>query len=233
MAICLLACAALGGAYAWQKSRHSGTSALPPAGHTTSPSAPPTPTPTPTPTPPPGPWRFIGTRISDPAPLTTSQLFPLRFSAAGAYTRTVRHTGKKCGAAIVGSRLQAAVAHAGCTQVLRASYVSVKKKQMGTIGVLNLKSFSAARKAGKSAGAAQFIQPLDAPKGPTHSLSKATGLEEAEVKGHYLILVLADFTDRRAPRSKAQRRALETFMSNLIKQTVNVSLTTRMVTGKP
>jgi hypothetical protein len=204
-----------------------GTLTSPSAGSSPSPSA------SPTPSPPPGPWRYIATRADDPAPLTLAELFPLRFSAGGTYTRTVRRSGKNCGSALVGSGLQSAVRKARCTQVLRASYLSLSKKQMGTIGVLNLKTFSAARKAGKEAGSARFIKPLDAAKGPTRNLAKATGLEEAEVKGHYLILVLADFTNLHAPKTRAQRRTLETFMSQLFRQTVNLSLTSRMVTGKP
>jgi hypothetical protein len=202
------------------------------AGSKADPSAGPSPSPSASPAPP-GPWRFIATRADDPVPLTLTELFPASYSAGASYARTIRRRGTDCSPAVTGARLQTAVKRGGCSQVLRASYLSAGKKQMGTIGVLNLKTFSAAEKAGKAAGPAQFIAPLDAAKGPTRSLSKAAGLEEAEVKGHYLILVLADFTNLRAPKTKAQRNALESFMSQLIEETVNVSLTSRMVEGKP
>jgi hypothetical protein len=216
--------------------KHGGSAAAAPDASgpaTTSPAARPSPSPSASPLPPAGQWRYITTRASDPSPLTVAELFPAGFSAGASYTRTVRRNGTDCSAAVVGARLQSAVSRAGCSQVLRASYLSVSKKQMGTIGVLNLKTFSAAERAGKAAGSTQFIAPLDAAKGPTRNLTKAAGLEEAEVKGHYLILVLADFTSLRAPRTKVQRSALEAFMSQLIKETVNVSLTSRMVTGEP
>jgi hypothetical protein len=183
--------------------------------------------------PPPGRWRYIAARASDPLPLTLSELFPARFTAGAAYTRAAGLTGRKCAAGVVGQRLQHAVASAGCSQVLRATYLSVGKKQMGTIGVLNLRTAAAAATAGKAAGAAQFIRPLNAKRGPASKLSKAVGLEEAEVKGHYLILVFADISSGHAPKAKAQRQALVIFMNQLIRHTVNVSLTSRMVAGKP
>ena len=134
---------------------------------------------------------------------------------------------------MVGQQLQHAVANAGCTQVLRATYLSAAKKQMGTIGVLNLRTAAAAAKAGKMTGPARFIKPLNAKRGPASKLSKAAGLEEASVKGHYLILVFADGTSGQAPKGKSQRQALVVFMNQLIRHTVNLSLTSRMVAGKP
>jgi hypothetical protein len=104
---------------------------------------------------------------------------------------------------------------------------------MGTIGVLNLANSASAGKAGKATGSSQFISQLNAASGPTHSLTKGTGLEEAEVKGHYLILTWVEFTNHRAPRTAAAKALLKTFSADLISQTANVSLTSRMVTGKP
>src|SRR6185437_11892832 len=82
---------------------------------------------------------------------------------------------------------QAIVRKGGCTQVVRASYLSSNRKVMATIGVLNLSDVAAAEKAGKASGAAQFIRQLPGPHGPTRNLSKGTGIEVAEIKGHYLI----------------------------------------------
>lgn len=219
------------------KHHQQASSARPPAAQTPAavvPAASPAPTsPSASATPPQGRWRYISARSSDPLPLTLSELFPARFTAGAAYTRSAGLVGKKCAAGVVGQRLQHAVADAGCSQVLRASYLSAGKKQMGTIGVLNLRTATAAAKAGKNTGPAQFIRPLNAKRGPASKLSKAAGLEEAEVKGHYLILVFADGTGGQAPKGKAQRQALVMFMNQLIRHTVNVSLTSRMVAGKP
>ena len=134
---------------------------------------------------------------------------------------------------MVGAQLQHAVRRPECSQVLRASYLSVSKKLMGTIGVLNLKTFKTAEKAGKAAGPSEFISQLNAAKGPTRNLTKGTGIEQAVVKGHYLILVWAEFTTLHKPKTKKQRKELEAFINLLIGKTANVSLTSRMVTGKP
>jgi hypothetical protein len=181
-----------------------------------------------------GPWRDITSQAVDAQPLSTGELYPARFSSGGdAGVRTVDKANTKCTNAVIGSALRAAVSKGGCTQVIRASYLSTDKKIMATIGVLNLVDVAAAEKAGKAAGAAEFIRQLPAAKGPTRKLTQGTGLEEAEVKGHYLILIWTEFADLQAPSGKKQRRELTKFSAGLFAGTANVSLTSRMVTGKP
>jgi hypothetical protein len=181
-----------------------------------------------------GPWQHIGTRAEDPAPLTLGQLFPAQFAVGGAsYVRTAEAGSSDCASAVFGSALQSAVRKQGCSQVMRASYLSAGQKIMGTIGVLNLTTSNAANAVGKVTGSSEFIAQLTAPSGPTHNLTKGTGLEEAEVKGHYLILTWVEYTDLRAPSTSAERAQLKAFSADLINQTANVSLTSRMVTGEP
>ena len=188
----------------------------------------------PTPTPSPGPWRDITSQAVDPQPLTIAELYPAQFTFAGnSGVRTVAKANTKCTSALIGTKLRSAVRKGGCTQVIRASYLSTDRKIMATIGVLNLVDVAAAEKAGKATGAAEFISQLPGPKGPTHNLTKGTGLEEAEVKGHYLILIWTEFANLHAPKGKAQRKQLTTFSADLFAGTANVSLTSRMVTGKP
>jgi hypothetical protein len=182
----------------------------------------------------PGPWGDIVSRASDPAPLTLTELFPAEFTnGAAIYAKTVQQARPRCPGALIGSQLISAVKKAGCSQAMRASYLSSDQKLMGTIGVLNLNTATAAGKAGKAVGPSEFIAQLPAKTGPTKKLAKGTGLEAAEVKGHYLVLVWAEFSNLKAPRSPAQRQDLETFIGLLIQKTANVSLATRMVTGKP
>jgi hypothetical protein len=181
-----------------------------------------------------GPWRDITSQAVDAQPLGIGELYPARFSSGGdAGVRTVDKANTKCTNAVIGSALRAAVSKGGCTQVIRASYLSTDKKIMATIGVLNLVDVAAAEKAGKAAGAAEFIRQLPAAKGPTRKLTQGTGLEEAEVKGHYLILIWTEFANLQAPSGKKQRRELTKFSAGLFAGTANVSLTSRMVTGKP
>lgn len=210
--------------------RHHGTpSAAPPASKpkaSSSPSASPSPTL--------GPYGHIASREADPMPLMTAQLYPRTFTAAGhPYIRTATRHGKSCGEALVGTKLQAAVKAAKCSQVIRASYVSGSIHVMGTIGVLNLGTAERAAKAGRAAGAADFIAQVKGRKGPTRLLGRGTGIEEAVAKGHYLILMWSEFTGRHRPRTAAQRQRLEGFMTALFQHTANVSLTNRMVDGTP
>lgn len=180
-----------------------------------------------------GPWKHIASRSLDPQPLSLTELFPARFTAAGGGTMTIDRASTKCTRAVIGQALQAAVRTAQCTQVLRASYLSSDKKLMATIGVLNLLDVTAAAKAGKASGASQFIRQLPGKRGPTRRLSKGTGLEEADVLGHYLILTWAEFTNLHKPSGKHQLAELKAFSAALITGTVNVSLSSRMVTGNP
>jgi hypothetical protein len=217
----------------WYLARH--ISAAPPARPAASqaavtPSSPPA---SPSPTPSLGRWGHIASRATDPIPLSVAELYPRRFSAAGiSYSKTTQRRSANCTRAVVGSRLRLAIKHAGCTQVLRASYLSASKV-MGTIGVLNLRTATVAKRAGRAAGPAGLIAVLPGRHGPTKRLTKGTGIEEAEVKGHYLILIWAEFTDLRAPHSRARRARLENFCAQVIKNTANVSLARRMVTGRP
>jgi hypothetical protein len=188
----------------------------------------------PTSTPSLGPWRDITSQAVDARPLSIAELYPARFTFAGnSGVRTVDKADANCTSALIGTALRSAVRKGGCTQVIRASYLSTDRKVMATIGVLNLVDVAAAEKAGRATGAAEFIRQLPGPKGPTHNLTKGTGLEEAEVKGHYLILIWTEFANLHAPSGKKQRKELTSFSADLFAGTANVSLTSRMVTGKP
>ena len=55
---------------------------------------------------------------------------------------------------------------------------------------------------------------------------------QAEIKGHYLILMWAEYANLKSPSSTAQRQALEQFATNLVTGTANINLSTRMLTGK-
>jgi hypothetical protein len=181
-----------------------------------------------------GPYGLIGSRTSDPKPLTAAQLFPARFTLSGqSVTRTATGAGKRCAAALDGANVRSAVRKAGCDQVVRATYLAAAQGLMGTIGVLNLGTASGATKAAQSADASDFISQLKARHGPTRKIGDGTGIEEAAAKGHYLILIWAEFTSLRKPKTGAQRTEIETFMTELRDNTANVSLTARMLTGTP
>jgi hypothetical protein len=177
-----------------------------------------------------GRWQHIGTRAQDHDPLTVAGLYPVQFDLNHAsFTRTAASVTKDCSLTVYGAQLAAALESGHCSQVVRASYVS--GKMMGTIGVVNLISASAAEKAGATTGPKEIIAPLSSAHGVTSKLGNGTGVVQAEVKGHYLILIWAEFTDLKTPTS-AGTAQLETFATNLVTGSANINLTTRMLTGK-
>ncbi len=181
-----------------------------------------------------GKWGYIGTRQTDPVPLAPRELFPSSFITGGVYYHAaITKEGHNCRSALIGTALQAAVKHANCTQVLRASYVARLQNAMATIGVFNLATSSGASAAALHAGPAEFVAELPAKNGVTSKLGQGSGIEEAVVKGHYLVLAWAEYIDLTAPQTKKQRQHLTGFMNKLIQLTVNNGLSYRMVDGKP
>ncbi len=181
-----------------------------------------------------GKWQHIGNKNSDPAPLTLAQLYPPQFVLNGSsYQRTAAAVTKNCSLAVFGSDLQAALQDGKCTAILRASYLLGNGTMMGTVGVANLDSSSAAQKAGQATGPQNIIAPLSGQKGPTAKLGTGTGVVQAEIKGHYLILMWVEFTNLKAPSTAAQRQQLEQFAANLVTGSANIDLSTRMLSGKP
>jgi hypothetical protein len=181
-----------------------------------------------------GQWGYIASRNTDPVPLTLGELFPAEFTSGGlSYTMTVDKATTSCAQALSGSQITSAAATAGCSQAMRASYLSSDQKLMGTIGVLNLLSAQGSQSTGQAAGSSETVAQLAGPSGPTQNLTQGTGIEAAEVKGHYLVLVWAEFANQQAPSNAAQKQQLESFITLLIEKTANVSLASREVTGKP
>jgi len=181
-----------------------------------------------------GKWQHIASRSKDSQPLTIAGLYPPQFSLNGkSYVRTAASATKTCSLAVFGADLQAALQSGHCSQVVRASYLSGDGTMMGTVGVVNLVSSNAAQKAGQATGPQEIIAPLAGKKGPTKKLGTGTGVVQAEIKGHYLILMWAEYTNLKSPSGQAQRQALEQFAANLVTGSANINLSTRMLTGKP
>lgn len=188
----------------------------------------------PTPKAPGGKWEYIGARHTDPVPLTLPELFPFNFAVGGAFFHaSATKEGHNCRAALIGTALQTAVRQAHCSQVLRASYVARSEKAMATIGVFNLATSADASAAASHAGPAEFVAVLPGKIGLTASIGQGSGIEEAVVKGHYLVLVWAENTDLAAPATHWQRQHLADFMTTLLAHTINTSLSYRMVDGRP
>ena len=181
-----------------------------------------------------GKWGYITSRATDAAPLTVAELYPAQFLINGSsYVRTTERADTDCNQGLFGTQLQNAAKAYGCTQVVRASYVSSDQTMMGTIGVVNLSSANDAAKAGNASGANDFVTPLNGKTGPTRNLNQGTGVVQAEYKGHYLILIWAEYANLKAPSTTAQRTQLEQFASGIIAGSANIALSNRMVSGHP
>ncbi len=180
-----------------------------------------------------GKWQHIGTRTEDPNPLTIEGLYPPQFVLNGStYVRTAASVTTNCSSAVYGAQLQAALKSGHCSQVARASYISGNGQLMGTVGVVNLSTSAAARQAGQASGPQEVIAPLAAKKGATSKLGNGTGVVLAEVKGHYLILMWAQFANLKSPSTSAARQQLEQFSTDLVTGSANINLSTRMLSGK-
>jgi hypothetical protein len=191
-------------------------------------------TPSASPSAPLGHYGDIASRQSDPQPLTIAQLFPAGFQIGGQpVTLAASAISRHCGSAVSGSNLQSAVSSAQCDQAVRATYLARAQGLMGTVGVLNLGTAAKAARAAKAADGSDFISQLPGKRGPTRKIGGGTGIEEALAKGHYLILIWAEYTSLRNPKTAAQRNTVEAFMTELLQNTANVSLTNRMLTGAP
>ncbi|HEY0717399.1 MAG TPA: hypothetical protein VGD68_07260 [Streptosporangiaceae bacterium] len=181
-----------------------------------------------------GKWGFITSRATDQPLLTVNELYPAQFEINNSsFQRTTDRADTNCNSALFGTALQKAAKAYGCTQVVRASYVSSDQSMMGTIGVVNLSTANDAAKAGSASGSTDFVTPLNSKSGPTKNLSQGTGVVQAEFKGHYLILIWAEYSNLKAPTTDAQRTQLEQFSSNLISGSANIALSNRMVNGHP
>ena len=229
LAVCAVVVVAIAaGAFLLHAAEHQGT----PATADRSAAAPSTAAASPSPTL--GQFGHIASRAADPLPLTVAQLFPATFTTgAVVFSRTTSQPKSTCASAVIGTALQAAVPAKACSQVVRASYLATSEKAMGTIGVLNLSTAATAAHAGHAADTRDFISQLKGPNGPTRALGQGAGLEEAATKGHYLILIWAQFVNSASPKSPAQQAQLKTFMTQLFDETANVSLSNRMVSGTP
>jgi hypothetical protein len=180
-----------------------------------------------------GKWQHIGSRTLDPAPLTVAGLFPPQFELNGSsYVRTAASLSKNCSQSVYGAQLQAALQSGHCSQVARASYISGNGQLMGTVGVLNLTTAAAAQKAGQATGPQEVIAPLPAKKGATKKLGSGTGVVQAEVKGHYLILMWAQLANLKSPSTSAAKQLLEQFAGNMVTGSANINLSTRMLGSK-
>lgn len=190
----------------------------------TSPSAKPTPTAGPL-------GAKLKSRTTDPRALALSEVFKRhRF---GKYVLTAQRQDRNCAKVVHGARFAAVLKAGHCTQLLRATFTTTNGKLIGTIGVANLATATAARKA-QSAGAGKDAWLLPLPgSGTTKKIGKGSALGTTEARGHYLLLSWVQRPDGKdLPTS--QRGTVSTFVSQVILgSNLGTALQYRGISGKP
>ncbi|WP_067130005.1 hypothetical protein [Microtetraspora malaysiensis] len=202
---------------------------------------PPRAAPKPSPTPPPispapgGKYGYAGSRTTDKTPLTATELFGQKKVTAGSrsYLRTKVNKEKKCADGVSGEKITKALKDGGCTQLIRASYKDTKGKIIGSIGVANVKTTTAAKKVASAGGGKErqdFLKPLPG----TDDISKFLGTGDAYaggwIHGHYTILLWFQFKDGHNP-SKTELKRLYQAALDITEKTVFPALDTRSLTG--
>jgi hypothetical protein len=129
-------------------------------------------------------------RATDPVPLTLSEIFRhRRFTVGGTrYGITVWRADRICTRTVHGATLMAALRKGSCSQVMRATFASADGKLIGTVGVANLRTATAAKAATRVWNAKDaWLQPVPGP-GITKNIGTGSALGSFQNKGHYLLM---------------------------------------------
>ncbi|GGL06232.1 hypothetical protein [Planomonospora parontospora] len=183
-----------------------------------------------------GTFGFAESRKTDPAKLALDELFKSRKARhkGQTYLMTARRNDKKCKDAVVGSGLQKALTAGRCNQLVRASFRDASGKIIGTLGVANLDTSSAAAKVVKATRGKEPQQYLKVLPGKD-KVTKLLGTGEAFVggwrHGHYAVLVWFQYKDGHLP-SKAEAKKLNAAAFGVADATVTPALESRSLTGK-
>jgi hypothetical protein len=199
---------------------------------TTAPAKTPTVNPTPTPTET-GRGERLRSRATDPRPLTLNEIFKARSFRSGGrrYVLATRRAERKCAPPTHGAGFRKAIAKAGCTQVLRATFSN--GKLIGTIGVLNLRTQTAAESVQTASRQKDaFILALPG-AGTTKKIGQGLSLTTAEVDGHYLIMSWVQYPNGKKI-AKSDYAAVTSFVrATTYGSNLRTALNYRSMEGKP
>lgn len=177
----------------------------------------------------------LQSRATDPSPLSLSEIFgKSSFSGAGEkYKRTGYNAAKTCTGAVGGTALTSTVKKGGCSQVLRATYTRGDGKLIGTVGVFNLKTETAAKAAVKAAAAKDaYLKPLQG-TGNTKKIGTGLALGTAEARGHYLIMTWVQRPDGKKIADSAHKDVSDFGQQVIQGSGLGVALHYRETEGKP
>ncbi|MEV4001079.1 hypothetical protein [Actinomadura sp. NPDC049753] len=177
----------------------------------------------------------LQSRTTDPVPLTLKEVFGKATFKAGShkYVRTAAAGKKGCTGTVGGTTLAAALKKGRCTQALRATYALSNGSLVGTVGVFNLQTEAAAKKAVKAAAAKDaFLVSLPG-KGVSKNIGKGEALGTSQARGHYVIMTWVQRPDGKKISSK-YHAAVRVFGTQLVKgSNLALALHYRETEGKP
>ncbi|SNS18924.1 hypothetical protein [Actinomadura mexicana] len=177
----------------------------------------------------------LQSRTTDPAPLTLKEVFgKATFKSGGhKYVRTAATGKKSCTGVVGGTTLAAALKKGRCTQSLRATYALSNGSLIGTVGVFNLQTEAAAKKAVKAAAAKDAFLVALPGKGVSKNNGKGEALGTSQARGHYVIMTWVQRPDGKKISSK-YHAAVRVFGTQLVKgSNLALALHYRETEGKP
>lgn len=177
----------------------------------------------------------LQSRTTDPAPLTLKEAFGKATFKTGKlkYVRTAAAGKKSCTGVVGGTSLAAALKKGRCTQALRATYALSNGSLIGTVGVFNLQTEAAAKKAVKAAAAKDAFLVALPGKGVSKNNGKGEALGTSQARGHYVIMTWVQRPDGKKISSK-YHAAVQVFGTQLVKgSNLALALHYRETEGKP
>ncbi|RFU36867.1 hypothetical protein DZF91_35795, partial [Actinomadura logoneensis] len=177
----------------------------------------------------------LKSRTTDPSPLSLNEVFgKSSFRGAGEkYKRTGWNAAKSCDGAVGGTSLTVSVKKGGCSQVLRATYTRGDGKLIGTVGVFNLKTETAAKAAVRAAAAKDaYLKPLPG-TGNTKKIGTGLALGTAEARGHYLVMTWVQRPDGKKIADSAHKDVSDFGQQVIQGSGLGVALHFRETEGKP
>ncbi|XRQ02778.1 hypothetical protein ACN3XK_40010 [Actinomadura welshii] len=149
-------------------------------------------------------FREIAARSADRREITEGEAASAKELKSGSYSFTLAKselTGD-CNAATWGGRLQADLAKFGCSQIVRAAYVSADKKHVGQFFVINLETAEGVQQILRdlqTETGAGWVVPLDAPGVP--AFGSGFSAAYAKTYGHYAVITWVERAGGEQPGS--------------------------------
>ncbi|MGH3392115.1 MAG: hypothetical protein ACRDOO_24845, partial [Actinomadura sp.] len=174
-------------------------------------------------------------RSTDPVPLTLGEIFRHRTFTVGSkrYTMTVWRSDRVCARTVNGATLVTALRRGSCTQVMRATFASADGKLIGTVGVANLSTSTAARATTRLWSTKDaWLRPLPGP-GITRKIGTGSALGTFQNKGHYLLMTWVQQPNGKAIPNAQQKLASNFSQSVMLGSGLYEALNYRGTEGKP